>query len=58
MNGTDASGNSWSEAGFVRVPKDVNACALLSEAVLLSDVLLERRPPSWRRSVMASTVIR
>ena len=29
---------------------------LVSEAVLLSDVLLERLPPSWRRSVTASNV--
>ena len=38
--------NSWSETGFVRVPKDVNACALVSEAVLLSDLVLERLTPS------------
>ena len=37
---------SWSETGFVRVPKDVNACALVSEAVLLSDLVLERLTPS------------
>ena len=33
--------NSWSETGFVRLPNGVNACALVSEGVLLSDVLLE-----------------
>ena len=38
--------NSWSETGFVRVPKDGNACALVSEDVLLSVVLLERLSPS------------
>ena len=32
--------------------------ALVSEDVLLSDVFLERVSPSWRRSVVASMVIR
>ena len=37
----------------------VNACSVVSEAVFaLGTVLLERLSPSWRRSVMASMVIR
>ena len=30
--------NSWSETGFVRVPKDVNACALVQRRVTLGRV--------------------
>ena len=58
MNWTDAWENSWSEAGFVRLLYGVNACSVVSEAVLLLDVSLERLPLSFRRSVMASMVIR
>ena len=58
MNWTDVIGSYWSEAGFVRLLYGVNACSVVSEAVLLSDVFLERLSPSCRRSVMASMVIR
>ena len=44
-------GSHWrrregSEAGFVELLCGVNACSVVSEAVLLSDVLLERVSPS------------
>ena len=58
MNWTDARGNSLSAAGFVRLLYGVNACSVVSEATLFLDVFLERLPPSWRGSVMASMVTR
>ena len=43
----------WSEAGLIKLPHGVKACSIVSEAVLPSDVLLKRLPPSCRRSVLS-----